>query len=166
MNIRFLLYFVVPLSLGVIITVVGAILLFIDSRKKQKVGRIDIEGWATTGGKVTAVRLDERQLNNYYEPIIEYVYTVKDAEYHGNKVFPGDSRSPQKDVAQEILDKHPLNSYVPVHYNPQNPSESALEEQPHPMNFIALTGWILTGFGFCACCFTALMTLVIFGASQ
>jgi hypothetical protein len=166
MNMRFLLYFVVPLSLGVIITVVVAILLFIDSRKKLKVGQINIEGWSTTGGKVTAARLDERQSGNTYDPIVEYVYTVKDAEYHGNKVFPGENASSKKDIAQKILDKHPVNSYVPVHYNPESPSESALEEQPHPMNFIALAGWVLTGFGVCACCFTAFMTFVIFGASQ
>ena len=166
MNMRFLLYFVVPLSLGVIITVVGAILLFIDSCKKPKVGQVDITGWSTTGGKVISVRLEERQAGNTFDPIIEYVYTVKDEEYHGNKGFPGENDSPQKDAAQEILDKHPLNSYVPVHYNPENPSESALEEQPHPMNFISMAGWVLTGFGVCACCFTTFMAFVVFGAAQ
>lgn len=166
MNTIFLFYFVVPLSLGVIITLTGAILLFVNSRKKPKAGEVDIGDWATTGGKVTSARLDERQPNDTYEPIIEYVYTVNDAEYHGNKVFPGENAGTKKVAAQEILDKHPVNMYVPVRYNPQNPSESALEAQPHPMNFTATAGWVLTGFGVCTCCFTTFMIFIIFGAAQ
>ena len=166
MDNRFLLYFVVPLSLGIVITLAGAILLFINSRRKPKAGEVNIEDWATIGGQVTAARLGERQSDNMYEPIVEYVYTVNDVQYHGNKVFPGINTSSKKDTAQEILDHHPVNTYVPVRYNPQNPSESALEERPHPMNFIALAGWVLMGFGVCACCFTAFMAFVIFGMAQ
>lgn len=166
MDTRFLLYFVVPLSLGIVITLAGVILLFVDSRKKPKIGEINIEDWLTTGGKVTAARLGERQSGDTYEPVIEYVYTVNDAEYHGNKIFPGENASSKKDKAQEILDKHPVNMYVPVRYNPKNPSDSALEAQPHPTNFIGLAGWVLSGFGVTACCFTTFMTFVIFGAAQ
>ena len=166
MDTRFLLYFVVPFSLGIIITLVGAILLFVNSHRKPKAGEINIEDWSTTNGQVTAARLGERQSDNTYEPIIEYVYTVNDVQYHGNKVFPGINTNSKRDTAQEILDKHPVKMYVPVRYNPQNPSESALEEQPHPMNFIALAGWVLTGFGICTFCFTTFMTFVIFGMAQ
>jgi hypothetical protein len=166
MDTRFFLYFVVPLSLGVVITLVGAILLFIDSRKKPKDGEVDIENWLTTGGKVTSAKLSEQPADDTYEPIVNYVYTVNDTEYHGSKVFPGKNPSSKKDTAQEILDKHPVNMYVPVRYNPENPSDSALEAQPLPMNYIALAGWILSGFGVSSCCFTAFMTFVIFGAAQ
>jgi len=161
-----LLYFVVPLALGILITLSGVILLFIDSRKKSKAGDIDIEGWDTTGGKVTATRLGDVQSGDTYEPIIEYVYTVKDTEYRGNHIFPGENIGSKKDSAQEILDKHPVNMYVPVRYNPEDPSESALEEKPHPMNYIAMAGWVLTGFGVVSCCFTTFMTFIVFGASQ
>lgn len=166
MDARFILYFVVPLSLGIVITLVGVILLFVDSRKKPKAGEINIEDWPTTGGKVTTARLGEKQTGDTYEPVIEYVYTVNDAQYHGNKIFPGENPSSKKEAAQEILNKHPVNMFVPVRYNPTNPSESALEVQSQPMNFLVLAGWVLSGFGVLSCCFTAFMTLVIFGAAQ
>jgi hypothetical protein len=166
MDTRFLLYFVLPLSLGMVITLVGAILLLINSRKKPKAGEIDIGEWSTTGGQVRSARLGERQTDDTYEPVVEYVYTVNAAQYHGNKIFPGPNAGSKKEAAQGILDKHPVNMYVPVRYNPNDPSESALEAQPHPMNYIALGGWVLTAFGVCTCCFTAFMTFVIFGTTQ
>lgn len=166
MDIKILLYFVVPLSLGIIITLTGAILLFVASRKKPKVAQVDIEEWSTTGGKIISAHMGERQSNDTYEPIVEYVYTVNDTEYRGNKIFAGENVGYKNEAAQEILDQHPMNTYVPVRYNPENPSESALEAQPHPMNFMTLAGWVLTGFGVCACCFTTFMVVVIFGASQ
>lgn len=167
MNTTFLLYFVVPLSLGIVITLAGAIFLFIDSRKKPKVGEIDIEEWLTTGGKVISAKLSKQHADETYEPIVKYVYTVDGTEYHGSMIFPGQKHTnSKKDAAQEILDKHPANMYVPVRYNPENPEDSALEAQPHPMNYIALAGWILFGFGVSSCCFTAFMAFIIFGAAQ
>jgi hypothetical protein len=166
MDTRFILYFVVPLSLGIVITLVGIVLLFIDSRKKPKAGEINTEDWLTTGGKVTSAHLGEIKPSDTYEPVIEYIYTVHDAQYHGNKVFPGGNPVSNKEAAQEIIDKHPVNMYVPVRYNPENPSESSLEAPSRPMNSIALAGWVLSGFGILSCCFTGFMTFIIFGAAQ
>lgn len=166
LNPQIFLYFVVPLSLGIVIILVGAILLYIDSRKKPKEGEIDIEDWLTTGGKVTSAKLSKRHADDTYEPIVKYIYTVDGAEYHGSKIFPGKNPSSKKDTAQEVLAKHPVDMYVPVRYNPAKPSDSALEAQPHPMNYIALAGWILSGFGILSCCFTALMFFIIFGKVQ
>jgi Protein of unknown function (DUF3592) len=166
MNTTFMLYFVIPLSLGIVITLAGVIFLFVDSRRNKKTGRVDIESWLMTGGKVTSSRLSERQASDTYEPIIEYVYVVNDVEYHGNKIFPGENTGSKLSNAQEILNNHPMNTYVPVRYNPQNPAESALEAQPQRTNFITLAGWTLTGFGVCTFCFTTFMLLVVFGAAQ
>jgi hypothetical protein len=166
MDIKFLLYFVVPLSLGIVITLAGAILLFVDTRKKSKVAEVNIEDWLTTGGKITSAQLGEKQSDDSYEPMIEYIYTVNDTEHHGNHIFAGENIRTKKEAAQEVLDKHPVNMYVPVRYDPQTPSDSALEARPHSMNSIALAGWVLSGFGVLSCCFTAFMTLVIFGAAQ
>lgn len=166
MDIKFFLYFVLPIILGVIIALTGAILLFVDSRKKPKAGEVDIEDWEMTGGKIISAQLSESQSDNTYQPMIEYVYTVNGVEYHGNKIFSGKNEGAKKDAAQATLDKHPVNMYVPVRYDPKNPSDSALEARPHPTSFIAIAGWTLAGFGFISCCFTAFMTFVIFGATQ
>ncbi len=45
MDVKIFLYFVLPISLGVVIALTGAILLFVDSRKKKKAGEVDIEDW-------------------------------------------------------------------------------------------------------------------------
>lgn len=164
MDTRFILYFVVPLSLGIIITLAGVILLFVDSRKKQKAGEIDIEDWLTTGGKVISAKLSKEHPDATYEPMVKYVYTVDGTEYHGSKIFPGQKHtSSKKDIAQEIINKHPTGMYVPVRYNPEKPSDSALEAPPHPMNYISLAGWVLTGFGILSCCFTSFMAFIIVG---
>ena len=165
MDTRFFLYFVVPLSLGIVITLVGAILLFVDSRRNKKTSQTDDGDWATIGGKITAAHLGDRQAGDTYEPIIEYTYIVDNVEYQGNHIFPSGNASSKLDDAQEILDRHPVNTYVPIRYNPQTPNASALEPQPQQTNIIRLAGWVLTGFGICTCCFTTFMVLVIFGAA-
>lgn len=165
MDITFALYFVVPLSLGIVITLTGVILLFVESREKAGAGEVDLADWSTTGGKIISAKLSRRHDDDTYEPAIKYVYTVDGKEYHGSKIFPH-QRNPRskKGDAQEIIDRHPENSYVPVRYNPEKPSDSALEELPHPMNYRTLAGWVLLGFGFISCCFTTFMAFVIFGA--
>lgn len=163
MNTEFILYFVVPLSLGFMITIAGAILLFTDSRRRKKEGDIDIEDWFATGGKVISAKLSKRHEGDTYEPIIKYVYTVDGIEYHGKRVFPHQKHPlSKKDPAQDIIDRHPQNAYVSVRYNPENPSDSALEATPHPMNYIVIAGWILTGLGISSCCFTSFMAFIIF----
>jgi hypothetical protein len=164
MDTKFLLYFVVPLSLGIIITVAGAVLLFVESRKRSKDGEIDIADWLSTGGKVTSAKLGKRHDDDTYEPIIKYVYSVEGTEYHGSKVFPHQSHPlSKKETAQDIIDRYPANSYVSVRYNPEKPSDSALEATPHPMNYAVIAGWILSGFGITSCCFTSFMAFIIFG---
>lgn len=176
MNTRFILYFVVPSVSGACILLVGAILLFIAARNKKKVDQGETGDWSITGGKVTAAHLEkhETQKNDKrgthiditYEPIVEYSYVVNNAEYNGNKFFPGEAAYFSESDAQELLNQHPLNAYVPVHYNPQDPSVSSLEERSQNSNVVYLAGWVLTAFGICVCCFTAFMTVFIVGKVQ
>ena len=52
------------------------------------------------GGKILAAHLGEHETRHSdshgthvditYEPVVEYVYTIDNAEYHGSKVFPGE----------------------------------------------------------------------------
>lgn len=173
MNITFVLLFIVPVVAGAIILVVGAIFLVIDSRRKKKTEQVETSDWETTGGKIISVRLEKHEagkedgtglhIDINYEPIIEYVYTVKDAEFRSNKVFPGDHIYFSQSAAQEILDQHRLNSYVPVKYNPEDPSMSSLEERPQGTNYVYLAGLVLTSFGLLVCCFATFMTLLALG---
>ena len=176
MDLRFLLYFIVPTVLGVIIFIAGVSLMLIAARREKKLGFVDIETWDTAGGKVLSARIEQHEappsnkdsetIDQIYEPIVEYAYFVGDTEYHGSKVFPGDSEKLKKDQAQKIIDEYPLNTYVPVRYNPEEPSKSALMPAPKRQDFIQMGGWLFTGFGISVCCFTGLMSIIILGAIQ
>jgi hypothetical protein len=152
------------------------ILLIIASRNKKKADQGEIEDWSTTGGKIISARLSEHEVRKTdkrgthiditYEPVIEYSYVVDDVEQRGNKFFPGETTYFSQSEAQEILDKHPVNTYVPVHYNPQDPSVSSLEERSQDSNIVFVAGWIFTAFGISVCCFTSFMTFIIVGKVQ
>ena len=174
MDTTFVMYFVVPVSLGSVIFLVGAVLLVIDSRKNKKRDNVETEDWSTTGGKILSVRIDEHEsprsdkngthVDITYEPIVDFVYVVDNVEHHGNKVFPGESANLGQKTAQEILDKYPVNSYVPVRYNPRDPSVSSLEEhQFQSSNRVLLAGRVLVAFGICVCCFTTFMLFILVG---
>jgi hypothetical protein len=169
----FLMYFVVPISLGAGISLLGAVLLAIESRRKNRVELVETNTWETTGGKVTAVHLEEcqskpadkngSQIDPAYKPVVEYVYTANGIEHNGNNLFPGDCENFNRTEAQKFLDKYPVNAYVPVRFNPADPSSSALEDQPQHNSRMRMFGLVFTWFGICVCCFTSLMVFVIAG---
>ena len=171
MDTRYILYFVVPSAIGTFILLIGVILLIIAARKKKKADQGETGDWGTTGGKVTAVHLEKHEtqktdrrgthINITYEPVVEYRYTVDNVEHTGNKFFPGEATYFSESEAQELIDQHPLNSYVPIHYNPEDPSISSLEERARDSSVVYLAGWTLTAFGICVCCFTSFMLLLI-----
>ena len=176
MDKTFTLYFVVPVVLGVVILFAGVVILIITSRRKKQAGEINIDDWETVGGKILSSKIEEHEakqsdskgthIDLTYEPIVEYVYVVNEVEYHGNKVFPGVSEKFGQEVAQEILEKYPHNTYVPVQYNPDNPSESALMPQREHPDYLIMAGYLFTSFGVSVCCFTSLMAFILLGKAQ
>lgn len=170
MDISFVLYFVVPSILATIILVIGGVLLGVDFSRRRRAGSVEIGEWASTGGKILTASLGQHESPKQdeggtqtvvdYEPVVEYVYTVKGVEYRGNKLFPGESLYFSQDAAQQMLDQYPLNAYVPVKYNPDDPSVSTLEKRPERTNYLYVIGLALTIFGVVACCFTSFMAFV------
>jgi hypothetical protein len=170
MTTEFVLRFVIPVVAGVVILLAGIISLAVDSRRKKTIVPVETQGWETTGGKIISVRLEQHEvrredtagvhLDINYEPIIEYVYTVKDIEYRSNHVFPGDHVYFGQAAAQEILDQHRLNSYTPVKYNPEDPAMSSLENRPDGENYVRLAGLVFTSLGVMVCCFSMFMVLI------
>ena len=166
-------YFVLPISIGVIVLVLGGVLWLVAARRKKKIGEIEIGDWETTGGKIISARIEKReskaenksgaQVDITYEPILDYVYVVKDIEHHGNTVFAGTSEKFDQKTSQEILDKYLTNTYVPVRYNPEDPTQSALMPHRERTNFIQMAGYLLTAFGLSVCCFTSFMAFIIVG---
>jgi hypothetical protein len=169
MSIKLVLWFLIPVISGVVILLAGIIFMVKDSRRKKKEESVETQDWETTGGKIIASHLNQHEARKEdasgvhvdinYEPIIEYVYTVKDVEYRSSKVFPGDHIYFGQAVAQEILDQHRLNSFVPVKYDPADPTNSILENRPEGENYVRTAGLVLTSFGGLVCCFTGFMVV-------
>ena len=168
----FLIYFLVlPISLGVGITLMGAVLLWIDSRRRKKYIPIEMTDWETTGGKILSVHLNEcppdegdkkgTEAAPTYQPVVEFAYNVTSVEYKGNNPFPGDCDNFSREDAQAYLDKYPVNSYVPVRYNPEDPTKSALENQPRHRNRVRMIGLLFAWFGVSVCCFSSLMIFIM-----
>jgi len=174
MDTGFVLYFVVPTVLGFVILLAGVILTSVAARRRRMAGEIDITDWGMAGGKVLSARLEEQETQGpgkdgartAYSPVIDYVFVVNDVEHHGNTVFAGGNEGVARAAAQEILDKYPANSYVPVRYNPENLAESALMPHPHQPDYVWMAGWLFSGFGVSVCCFTMLMSFIILGGIQ
>jgi len=174
MDTTFVLAFVLPFVLGAAILVTGGVLFLLNSRRSQKAGAVETEDWHTTGGKILAARLGEHEnrhndkqgthIDITYEPVVEYIYTVDNTEYHGSKVFPsGDSDFGQAE-AQAFIDKYPVNSFAPVRYDPQSPSVSSLESHsPHATHRLLVAAQSLTALGIGVCCFTVFMMFILVG---
>jgi len=165
-------YFLLPFVLTIAICVAGVLLLSIAYRQKEKSGQVAVENWSIAGGKVLFMRLVNHQLEGsptgglQVKLLMEYVYTVADIEYRGSKIFAGFDGRLAPGAAQEVIEQYPLNSYIQVRYNPQDPSESAPEVQPGRASPVTIAGWLVTGFGLCACVFTVFVGLIVLGGIQ
>jgi hypothetical protein len=174
MDTLYLLAFVLPIVLGIVILLTGGGLLLWNSRRNKRAGNVEAEDWLTTGGKILAGHLGEHEnrwadkqgkhIDITYEPVVEYVYTVDNVEYQGSKVFPGADSDFGEAEAQEIIDRYPLNSYVPVRYDPENPSSSSLEtHSPHTRHRLLVAAQTLIALGTGVCCFTFFMMFILVG---
>lgn len=177
MNTIFMLAFVLPIVLGVVILAAGGLLYLMHSRRSKRSGEVETAEWETTGGKILAAHLGEHEarrndkhgthIDITYEPVVDYVYTVGDVEYHGSKVFPGSDSDFGKDEAQAIIDRYPANAFAPVRYDPENPASSSLEAQsPHSTHRLLVAAQTLIALGIGVCCFTFFMMFILVGKIQ
>jgi hypothetical protein len=166
----FLIYFLyLPISLGVGIFLTGIVLLWIDSRRQKKIVEVKTHNWRETGGKVLETSLDEcpkeeidpEESEKHFQPLIKYVYAVDGVEYRSDNVYPGDCKNITEEQGKEFLEKYPLNSYIPVIYDPDDPNSSALEQQPRQSNRMRMFGLLFTWFGVSVCCFSSLMLFIM-----
>jgi Protein of unknown function (DUF3592) len=82
--------------------------------------------WPQTTGRVTKTELLEsgRVLDETYEAVIHFSYTVGDTTYTGR-----DSTACEfKSQARQIIGRHPRGATVPVYYDPAQPAQGVLEQ--------------------------------------
>ena len=174
MDKTFVLFFVIPSVAGAVFLILGGIFWQVALNRRKKSGVVSIDDWEKTGGKVLTARLEQHEsqhadkagkhIDIAFEPIIEYVYQVKDVEYQGNKVFAGLAEKMGEEDAKEIMQSYSANSYVQVRYDPNNPADSALLPHPDHASNTMITAYLLVAFGSSVCCFTLFMGLIFVGA--
>lgn len=100
--------------------------------------------WPVTAGEVVSSAVEQRystengRTRTTYLPIVEFAYTVGGNRLHSRQVKLGLEMSGSESMAQTVVDRYPAGAPVEVHYDPQDPSNAALE---NPTG----TNWILLG---------------------
>ena len=96
--------------------------------------------WPTVSGRIVESGIETMQTDaRSFTPRVKYSYTVAGKPYTGQQLYRigrvGSTRRP----AQRLVDG--LQDSVPVHYNPENPSEAFLLANPSRIF------WITAAFG-------------------
>jgi hypothetical protein len=134
----------------------AALLFFVGHRRYLA----RANAWPITPGEVVSSSIEQRRstqngkTRTTYLPVVEFAYTVEGNRLHSRQVKLGLEVSGSESLAQGIVDRYPAGSPVEVHYDPQDPSNAALENP-------TATNWILLGVAL-ACFAIALYASRIF----
>lgn len=135
----------------------GAALLFFVGHRRY-LARAN--AWPVTPGEIVSSIVEQRnstengRARTTYIPIVEFAYTVGGNRLNSRQVKLGLEVSGSESFAQGIVDRYPAGAAVDVHYDPQDPSNAALE---NPTG----TSWLLLGVAL-ACFAIALYVSRIF----
>ncbi len=101
--------------------------------------------WPVAPGRVTISRVEERRgsgdsgpTHRSYEAVVEFRYEVGDLSFSSRQIVLGWRTSGSRKGAEAVVARYPVGAAVEVRYDPDNPSEAALE---HPK----LASWLLLG---------------------
>jgi hypothetical protein len=109
------------LGLTLILTLlVNSILLLNIFSARRKASAM--QTWPSAPGSIVESELRSRHI---YYPHIVYQYNVMGQTYTGKRISPGPESGSSR--ARELVAKYPPGAPVTVYYDPQNPSDAALE---------------------------------------
>lgn len=85
------------------------------------------QSWPCVTGKIMTSQVDDHNLEDI-RPHIVYLYTVQGKTLQGTRIaYSGYSIN--RASIEKIVARYPVNTAVKVYYNPQNPSQSVLDNQ-------------------------------------
>ena len=87
--------------------------------------------WLTTKGRIVSSKTESYYVaggqsstgHRYYHALIEFAYDVEGQEYHNTVNEPGTTQA----AADAEAARYPIGTQLDIHYDPQNPTDSALE---------------------------------------
>jgi hypothetical protein len=134
----------------------AALLFFVGQRRYQARANT----WPVVQGEIVSSVVEQRsatengKTRTTYLPVVEFAYTADGNRLHSRQVKLGLEVSGSESFAQGIVARYPAGAAVEVHYDPQDPSNAALENPTE-------TNWILLGVAL-ACFAVALYASRIF----
>jgi hypothetical protein len=109
--------------------IIGGTGYFIYKRSQQGTTyRQAAQAWRSTTGTILMSSVQTIHSGNSY-PVIVYQYEINGKQYQSQTIKAGEQFLNIRIAgqAQEIVNRYPIGTTVPVYYNPDNPAESALE---------------------------------------
>jgi len=93
--------------------------------------------WPSTTGQITSSKIEEvvwysrTKGNSYmYHPEVNYLFTVNNKEFDGNRVrFGSNIGTPKKQEAYAMTKRYPENASVNIYYDPGGPANSVIERE-------------------------------------
>ena len=105
------------------------LLIFLGSYRYSK----RAQNWPSVRGTVVGSRVEkrsdttDRKTTTTYEPVIEYTYRVAGQDYRSKQFKLGMTFSSSRSYADGVIAKYRIGDDIEVHYDPDNPSQAALE---------------------------------------
>jgi hypothetical protein len=85
----------------------------------------------------------------FHAPVVEFTYRVHGLEYRSRQITLGIAISGSQAYAEKVAARYPRSSDVEVHYDPDNPTDAALENPRSagwPALVVALAGFAIAGY--------------------
>jgi uncharacterized protein DUF3592 len=113
------------IGFGVIAIAIGVALYIAQFR--QGLRATASKRWPISSGTVIASALEKSPDGRWrYRAAMQYRYRVAGKEYQSGRIFWGGNEGRQKHMAS-VIAAYPQGCKVPVHYDPQDPSEAVID---------------------------------------
>jgi hypothetical protein len=127
-----------------ILSLVGLFVIVSALRSKRQADTS--QDWLGVQGKIIESRIEKRESTDYdgsstthYTAIVRYTYSVMGEEFTGDRVAFG-IKAIDKNSANEIINRYPVDNTVMIYYDPNNPGQAVLER-------VTKTGWLQVVIG-------------------
>ncbi len=118
-------------ALPFLLIAVVLIVIMLRSRRRANASK----SWPTTSGRVESAYVEPRRSSSssggyatVYYPVVLYEYSISGRRYQSNRVrFGPEYGTSWTQPAQKTVDRYPPGTLVQVFYNPDDPTEAALE---------------------------------------
>ena len=107
------------------------------------------QAWPAAPGQITGAvvhsfqrRDNEGDVTTFYEPRVDYAYTIAGQALTGKRIEFGAAASTNRAKAEQVLSRYTPGAAVEVYYNPARPTDAVLERTVSNM-----LGALLAGIG-------------------